>query len=418
MRLFTRIILAVSLFWLLLPSVSCAPGSANSSGFDDRFNALVRPYSFNLAGWESQTLYQDFKQRLLNPLPASELNTGSVFRYFSIREQISSLQSRLNAIQNGSQPGEAASLASQLKELENQVASLKPAAEQTISRQISQVLIEQGICQDVLGSSVVFPPVDFTLQDPLYVLIVSPRDKIQRMKEINISQDISLEQMQSLESSIDALHVSSLVVGIGGLGATYPAFVLKNDSLRWTIDTAVHEWLHQYLTFRPLGFLYVLDLLGISRSDVIPTLNETVAGIAGGELGELVYNKFYAPSQESTPSQEPAPSAAAFDFNAAMRGIRLQVDAYLAQGQVEQAEQYMEEQRQFLLSQGYYIRKLNQAYFAFYGSYADSPTSVDPIGDNLKSLRKYSGSLKQFLDAAASLTDAQSLQNALNQYRQ
>jgi hypothetical protein len=417
MQSFTRKALAFSLLLLLLVVGSCASGSADSPGFDDRFNALVQPYSFNLAAWESRTLYQDIKQRLVNPLPASELNSQSVLSYFSIQNQISSLKSRINGIQNGSSAGDLSASDLELKTLEARAASLKPVAEQTIARQISQVLVSEGICHSILDSRFVFPPVDFTLQDPLYVLIVSPRDKIVRMKEITISQDINPEQTQSLESSVDSLNVSSLVVEIGGLGATYPAFVLKNDNLKWTIDTAVHEWLHQYLAFRPLGFRYVLHLLGINRSDIIPTLNETVAGIAAGELGNLVYDNFYAPLMDSAPPSETNPPAAGFDFNAAMREIRLQVDAYLAQGQVEQAEQYMEEQRQYLITQGYYIRKLNQAYFAFNGSYADSPASVDPIGEELKSLRKFTGSIKEFLGAAADLTDALSLQKALNQFQ-
>jgi hypothetical protein len=417
MQMFTRIVLTFSLLCLVLLGGGCASVSGNSSGFDDRFGALVEPYSFNLAAWEIKALYLDLQQRLLHPLPEAELDSGSVILYFSCREQISSLQSRISGMQNGNLPGDSSQYDSELQELEAQAASLKPAAEQTIARQISHVLVSEGICHSLLDSKFVFPPVNFTLQDPLYILIVSPRDKIVRMKEITVSQNILPEQKQSLESSIDALDVSSLVVGIGGLGATYPAFVLKNNSLQWTIDTAIHEWLHQYLAFRPLGFRYVLDLLGIDRNSVIPTLNETVAGIAADELGALVYDKFYAPLLKSSPPQETTSGANGFDFNAAMREIRLKVDAFLAQGQIEQAEQYMEAQRQYLITQGFYLRKLNQAYFAFHGSYADSPTSVDPIGEDLKSLRKYSKSVKEFLDTAAVLTDTSSLREILRQYR-
>jgi hypothetical protein len=93
------------------------------------------------------------------------------------------------------------------------------------------------------------------------------------------------------------------------------------------------------------------------------------------------------------------------------------VDNYLAQGQIEQAEQYMEAQRQFLYTQGYYIRKLNQAYFAFYGRYADSPTSVDPIGIQIKTLRGHSLSVKDFLDTVSDLTNAQNLSDVVKRTR-
>ncbi len=111
--------------------------------------------------------------------------------------------------------------------------------------------------------------------------------------------------------------------------------------------------------------------------------------------------------QEST---EPA-----FDFNKEMRETRKAVDNYLAQGEIEQAEQYMEQQRQYLAANGYYIRKLNQAYFAFYGTYADSPTSISPIGVELKTLRSQSVSLKEFLDDRSSMTSQQELNERIGQ---
>jgi hypothetical protein len=66
----------------------------------------------------------------------------------------------------------------------------------------------------------------------------------------------------------------------------------------------------------------------------------------------------------------------------------------------------MEEKRLQLASHGYYIRKLNQAYFAFYGTYASSPGSVSPIGSGLKALRQKSDSLKSFVEQISSMTDA------------
>jgi hypothetical protein len=109
--------------------------------------------------------------------------------------------------------------------------------------------------------------------------------------------------------------------------------------------------------------------------------------------------------------------AEGFDFNAAMREIRKTVDDYLAKTQVDEAEKYMNEQQQFLASKGYYIRKLNQAYFAFYGTYADGPTSIDPVGGQLRSLRDHSASLKEFLDTASGLTGSEDLVKIVNQYK-
>ena len=69
----------------------------------------------------------------------------------------------------------------------------------------------------------------------------------------------------------------------------------------------------------------------------------------------------------------------------------------------------MEQKRQYLASMGYYIRKLNQAYFAFHGTYTDSPTSISPIGLELKRLRSQKASLKDFLNTVAVMTSRQHL---------
>jgi hypothetical protein len=120
----------------------------------------------------------------------------------------------------------------------------------------------------------------------------------------------------------------------------------------------------------------------------------------------MVCQKYYPDYENSTqpPAGEPE-----FDFNREMREIRRAVDAYLAKGEITQAEEFMEEKRQYLASEGYHIRKLNQAYFAFHGTYADSPTSVSPIGAELKQLREQSISLKDFLNTAAAMTSRQDL---------
>ena len=102
-----------------------------------------------------------------------------------------------------------------------------------------------------------------------------------------------------------------------------------------------------------------------------------------------------------------------FDFNREMREIRRTVDDYLARGEIEQAEKFMEQKRQYLATKGYHIRKLNQAYFAFHGAYADRPTSISPIGVELKKLRSKSASLKDFLEKVATMTSRQDLADSV-----
>jgi hypothetical protein len=217
--------------------------------------------------------------------------------------------------------------------------------------------------------------------------------------------------MESIEAQVDKLGVSSLVVGLGGL-STYPSYVTDEADLQFIIETAVHEWLHQYLTFTPLGFRYMLDLAGVRRDYDIATINETVVSMVSKEIGGMIYKEQYGRDGKDSTGQDTAESG--FNFNREMREIRKAVDDYLAKGKIEQAEQFMEQKRQYLADNGYYIRKLNQAYFAFYGAYADSPTSISPIGVELRKLREQSDSLKEFLDTVMSMTSGQELAESVS----
>jgi hypothetical protein len=100
-----------------------------------------------------------------------------------------------------------------------------------------------------------------------------------------------------------------------------------------------------------------------------------------------------------------------------MRKTRLTVDQLLAEGKVKEAEAYMEAQRQVLWEHGYRIRKLNQAYFAFYGAYADEPGGAageDPVGQAVRDLYANSDSLASFLKTIAWMTSFDELLASLN----
>jgi hypothetical protein len=100
-----------------------------------------------------------------------------------------------------------------------------------------------------------------------------------------------------------------------------------------------------------------------------------------------------------------------------MHKTRVQVDSLLAEGKIKAAEDYMEQRRRFFWDHGYQIRKLNQAYFAFYGAYNDVPgggaAGTDPVGPSVQQLRKQSKSLSDFLNRIAWVTSFDALQQEL-----
>ncbi len=70
-----------------------------------------------------------------------------------------------------------------------------------------------------------------------------------------------------------------------------------------------------------------------------------------------------------------------------MQDTRHLVDKSLSDGDVVGAESLMEARRVTLNTRGFNIRKINQAWFAFYGTYADSPASVSTVDTELAELR-------------------------------
>jgi hypothetical protein len=97
-----------------------------------------------------------------------------------------------------------------------------------------------------------------------------------------------------------------------------------------------------------------------------------------------------------------------------MRALRQDVEAMLADGRIEEAEALMAAKRDEFEEKGVFIRKLNQAYFAFHGFYADTPASIDPIGPKLQALLDSSGSPGEFVRAASRITSRAELDEALN----
>ena len=395
---------------LCLLGGSCAP----SKDFDSCLSSIVKPYRFSFVKWESRAISREVNQWIFAKHNNSNDGVHTVTRYFSFIERIKTLKLEIDAISAGNKQGDISSLEAELNILQDQKMALEDTVGRIMERQIRETLTQQGIFNPVdkyIRLKVGFPPLNFKLEEPPYLLVISPRDRIESMREILLQPSISLDEIEDIEAEVDKLGVSSLVVGLGGFGGTYPTFVTDEASLRFTIDTATEEWLHQYLVFKPLGFLYLLNLTGVSRNYEIATMNETLASMVSKEIGSIVCEKYY-PQYENGAHQA---VKSEFDFNQEMREVRMVVDKYLAQGEIEQAEEFMEQRRQYLVSMGYHIRKLNQAYFAFHGKYADSLTSISPIGLELKELREQSASLKDFLNTVAAMTSHQDLRDSIKQ---
>ncbi len=283
-------------------------------------------------------------------------------------------------------------------------------AESVMQQQVADILSENSL--GALGQ--VVPPVEYHTTSLPYALIVSPRDMIRQDADISLLPDLTLDQIVALEKLVEqSLNVSALVVPVGGIGV-YPTMVMETSNLPWLAEVVSHEWTHNFLTLRPLGMLY-------DQSPELRTINETTASISGKEIGSMVVSQFYpqylpaeveTQNADSTPPQVESTQPPAFDFQAAMHETRVTADALLAEGKIVEAENYMESRRLVFIQNGYSIRRLNQAYFAFYGAYADSPGGAageDPVGKAVRDLRAQSKNLAVFIRRISTVTSYERL---------
>lgn len=376
---------------------------------------FTRPYEFDYITWTLDALKQKTGQGRLNISQRLTENAQcqAVLRHFELIRQLERTQFQIEVI--FADPGvddpntAAAELLTQQDELETALRALAPLTESILQYQVSQVLEDYDI--GFLSQSI--PPVLFHSTPLPKALIVSPRDEIKQEVNISLLSDLSLEEIVELEDEVAAsMDSSALVVDVGGIGI-YPTMVQRTSDLRWTLDTIAHEWTHNYLTLHPLGLNY-------QTTPELRTMNETTASIVGAEISNAVLERYYpelsARSGSGRKLANFAPAKDTFDFQREMHLTRITVDAMLSEGKIEEAEQYMEERRIIFVQHGYMIRKLNQAYFAFHGAYADVPEGAageDPVGPAVRALRSQSGSLGEFLKQIARMNSFAQLQDAV-----
>jgi len=356
---------------------------------------------FGWVSWEAGAVWQEGLWWLKGrPVPGDEARQKEqVLAFVEKQRQISQLawdiRREYAALPEGASPPQSLLDKEQtLADWRQSQETVAPQIERIVAHQIEQTLALEGLVW--MGDA--WPPVAFKFVDLPTYLIVSPRDDIYTFWSTHLQPNMPIAERVTLEKQLESeFDVSALVDNLGGIGS-WPTMVERSTSLGRLFEVVAHEWTHNYLLLRPLGWHY-----GDNRD--LTTMNETVASIVGEEVSRLTLARLYpellAPPPEADDAPPPPEAEAEGEtFAEAMRRIRLRVDDLLSQGRVDEAEAVMDAERLKLAENGYYIRRLNQAYFAFHGSYATGPVSVDPIGPWMSRLRAQSGSLKAFLQAA------------------
>lgn len=414
-RRWLRLIAVFALLTLLIPS----DGAVGAARGDAAIDRAVSGERFNLAAWEVQAVGQKARDAIrqpgsgLSPEEERDLVLGYMQDVGRVAQLARDIEAAAAGVGEGDLAQKQANLAAELEQARGRMESNRPAVERILEKQVASVLEEYGFTT----AGQVLPPVSFQFTESPNYLVISPRERIRVEQGIYLDPALPLKEIEKIEAEVAGqLDKSVIVEGTGGF-SSYPTMVLQYNALGWVVDTIAHEWAHTYLVFRPLGWNY-------ESSGAMRTINETVASIVGDEVSRRVLEKYYpelvGPAAWPRPLNQRADwlkqerVEPEFEYGAFMRETRLTADALLGEGKIAEAEQYMEERRLELVDRGYAIRKLNQAYFAFHGSYqVGSSAGTDPIGGKLRALRLRSASLPEFLNTVARFSQGEDLDAAL-----
>lgn len=406
-RISTGILLVLLLIVLIQGAVT------NPSENLEQIRTFSRNYEFDFVSWTAEAITRKLRQSSVDVVNyiSAEDQRELVLDYLSLRSEVTRLQDELsNLLANPDQEGRTskeASLRADLDLVATRRENLAPFVESIVQDQINHALRKL----DISYGGFLTPPVLYRSEPNSYALIVSPREEIRQEANLMLVRGITLDEIVQLESEIEAeLDMSALVVGIGGVGL-YPSMIIETGNLEWLLSVVGHEWTHNYLTLRPLGLAY-------TSSSELRTINETIADLSADEIQLKTFELYYPEYlPEDTPPAEveespdavesqPAEDEGIFDFREEMHITRLEVDRLLSEGRIEEAEDYMELRRTFFWENGYRIRRLNQAYFAFHGSYAADPggaageQGVD-LGAELRALKSSQTSFRDFMHLVA-----------------
>ena len=299
----------------------------------------VASHRFNLLAWEVGNVFDKWYHELVALLPWNspsprEERIELAEEFFLLGQEERRLEGELLTV--GESSPEADSIRRRLDEIHEQLNIIRPAVEQTVEREISDVLAAEGFSSRI---GAILPPVDTVLGHAPTLLVTSPRDRIFRLENTLLRHGIRPDDREALEQlTLDERDLSAIVVNIGGVG-TFPSVVSSGSSLHHALTTVAHEWLHNWFFFQPLG-QHFWD------SPDMTTLNETAATLGGWEIGDRAYEAMTGIKFERQPPAPPAErDPNAFDFNSHMRETRQRTEELLAQGRVTDAESYMEERR-------------------------------------------------------------------------
>ena len=274
--------------------------SSSSPQTRDRVGSAIHGHDHDVVAWELRNFFDKWLSRaasIFDDKLSEEDAIAEVREYARLTGEVHRIE---GAITRAVALGDPVSdLENERAEMDRQRLDIQSRVEELIEGQVSGILAQEGMSWRIgflEADGYLFPPVDFKYENSPPVLVISPRDRIELESTRLLTPGLALGDREDIENEVEELesHYSALVVDTGGV-ATFPAIVGASDNLQYTLRTVAHEWFHHYLVFYPLGRNYW-------SSGEMVTINETVANIAGDEVGNAAYERYYV---KETPQPPP-----------------------------------------------------------------------------------------------------------------
>lgn len=488
--------LAVRLIMLFILLLFSLRGSYVDESRSGRIDTALSKHKFNYVSWEINTLLAKFQQVLFgyHDYVAASDQKKVVIDYLVAVGELHTLEAELDAtytMPTADVEQVRRDLQVRIDTVRDRVYRLQPIAEPFIESQLSIVLRAIGF--ETAGQ--VLPPVKFRFVNPPDIMVVSPRRKIQQDFAISL-RPASTEERETLEQAVEHASPddSARVTGIAGVGI-YPAMVEYTRWAAYAYEIVAHEWSHHYLFLFPSGQQYLATPEARIINETAATVFGNAVGVMVLErfYSEEVAQGFvwvpgyptlddffpqvqpritnvdspniidrYLPDERDTVRQRVRTTTqylrllgldkaaqksldvyestlqnwnirilptAQPDRGRLINRTRLTADYLLQLDRLDAAEGYMAIQGQRLG-----IRRLNQAWFAFYGGYQADPaagggtdvtvTDVldpnyrgDPIGPAIQEIFERVGSPHAFLVLMRDITTREALLNELRKLR-
>ena len=229
---------------------------------DSNLDRMLAGKQFDFAGWWLGAIAAKLGHELI--LPQNGMTQAQQVEFVhEYAQQVTAYQQLEAKIMrafvdpnNANPEASTAGLRTERQAVRNWLNARQNLAEAIIQEQVESILREEGFA---MGGQVL-PPLRFRFTELPDLLIVSRRDKIERIASRELTTGLPVDEQDRIENQVDQrFDVSSIVEPIGGLGA-YPTMLPETSSLLWLLGVAGHEWVHNY-------FLYMLAPIGWNYAD-------------------------------------------------------------------------------------------------------------------------------------------------------